>query len=145
MIHISFGVYSDIFVKGGQAVGATEVRVTSFIVKPNPTICISCVWTFVYVLYDNLYTLCMTTWKFLYYYFYMLCMKICLCCVWQFLYVVYDIFWLLFFLSILCITFSMTPKNIICYISYSSVLKKVSPNCCLWSCWFSHTSWRRKN
>ena len=80
-IRVSFVVYSVIFVKGGQAAGATEVQVTSFYVQPNPKICLCCV----YVVYDNLSTLCMT---------------IFLCCVWKMFHVVYEKFWLLLFVYI---------------------------------------------
>ena len=52
-ICISFRVYYDIFIKGGQAVIATEVQVTSFYVKPNPKTCLCCVWHFFYFVYGN--------------------------------------------------------------------------------------------
>ena len=74
------------FVKGGQAAGWTEVHVTLFYVKPNPNICLCCVWQFFYVVYDFLS---------------ILCMKVYLVCVWQLVYVVYEIFLLLFFVYIL--------------------------------------------
>ena len=40
-----------------------------------------------------------------------------LCCVWKFVYVVYDIFWLLF-LSILCMTLSLTSNFSIYYMMH---------------------------
>ena len=53
-----------LFVKGGQAAGATKVQVTSFDVKPNPKIRLCCVWQFVYIVYDNLSMLCMVIFLF---------------------------------------------------------------------------------
>ena len=50
----------------------------------------------------------------------MLCMKICLYCVWQFIYVVYETFWLLF-LSILCMTLSMTSNVSILYNKFNII------------------------
>ena len=47
LIFILFGVCCDIIVKGGQASGATEVQVTLFYVKPNPTIFLYSVCQFV--------------------------------------------------------------------------------------------------
>ena len=67
-ICISFRVYYDIFIKGGQAVIATEVQVTSFYVKPNPKI--------VDFVFDN---------------FFMLWLEFFLCCLWH---ILINIFWL---------------------------------------------------
>ena len=58
-IRILFGVYSNIFVKGGQATVSTEVQVTSLFVKPKSTICLGCLRKFVHVVHEYLSMLCM--------------------------------------------------------------------------------------
>ena len=104
-----------LLVKRGQAARAMEVLLTSFDVKLNPIICLCCVCPFVYVVYDNLYILCMRILS-------LLRMK----------YFDYS------FLSILCMTLSLTSTFSIYYIIHFilfSQKQNFSPNCCAWSCW----------
>ena len=76
-----------LFVKGGQAAGATKVQVTSFDVKPNPKIRLCCVWQFVYIVYDNLSMLCMTCFD--YYFLYKFCITLSLTCTLSIYYIIH--------------------------------------------------------